>query len=71
MYSPVQAGRVEGHALISCKGTKSQLAVEQPSTGGCWNPSKTNKHTKKKPCPKTKLQQRRSYDQMVGGVQAQ
>ena len=48
MYSPVQAGRVEGHALISCKGTKSQLAVEQPSTGGCWNPSKKNKQTKKK-----------------------
>ena len=70
MYSPVQAGRVEGHALISCKGTKSQLAVEQPSTGGCWNPSKKKKK-KKKPGPKTKLQQRRSYNQMVGGVQAQ
>ena len=54
MYSPVQAGRVEGHALISCKGTKSQLAVEQPSTGGCWNPSKTNKQTKKKTMSKDK-----------------
>ena len=28
---------------------KSQLAVEQPSTGGCWNPPK-----KDAPCSKTK-----------------
>ena len=33
---------------------KSQLAVEQPSTGGCWNPPKKDTpHSKKK----EKLQQ--------------
>ena len=37
----------------SARGLKSQLPVEQPSTGGCWNlPKKKNA-----PCPKTKKQQ--------------
>jgi len=32
------------------KAPKLQLAVEQPWTGGCWNPPKK----KDTPCPKTK-----------------
>ena len=31
------------------RAPKLQLAVEQPSTGGCWNPPKNDI-----PCPKTK-----------------
>ena len=31
------------------KALKSKLAVEQPSTGGHWNPPENNT-----PCPKTK-----------------
>ena len=33
----------------SAGAPKSQLAVEQPSTGGCWDPPE-----KDTPCPKTK-----------------
>ena len=37
----VQENRVEGHALIfSSRTPKLQLALEQPPTGGCWNPPK-------------------------------
>ena len=37
------------------RAPKSQLAVEQPSTGGCLNLPKSNKQKKKDTqCPKTK-----------------
>jgi len=36
----------------SAREPKSQLVVEQPSTGGCWNLPK-----KDIPCPKTKKSQ--------------
>ena len=37
----VQDGRVEGHVHISpVRAPKLQLAVEQPLTGGHWNPPK-------------------------------
>ena len=46
----VQDGGAEGRAfLFPGKSTKRQLAVEQPSTGGRWNPPK-----KDTPRPKTK-----------------
>ena len=37
------------HSSPPERAPKSQLAVEQPSTGGCWNLPK-----KDSPCPKTK-----------------
>ena len=39
------------------KAPKSQLAVEQPLSGGCWNPPKTP-HIQR---------QRRSHSKMAGG----
>ena len=36
------------------RAPKSHLAVEHPSTGGCWNLPKKQNKTKKTPCPKTK-----------------
>ena len=49
-WLPVQDGRVEAYVLISSvRAPKSQLAIEQPSTGGRWIPPK-----KDTPGPKTK-----------------
>ena len=47
MLTVEKDGVVEGCAFTSCK--KSELAAEQPSKGGSWNPSK-----KDAPCPRTK-----------------
>ena len=40
------------HSSPSARASKLQLAVEQPLTGGCWNPPQ-----KYIPCPKTKKAQ--------------
>ena len=59
---PVQDGRVEDmHSSPPVRAPKSQLAVKQTLTGGCWNPSK-----KDTLLPKT----RRNCNDMVGGVQS-
>ena len=50
------------HSSPPVTAPKSQLAVEQPSSGGCWNPPKTDTHIQR---------QRRSHNIMVGGVQSQ
>lgn len=48
MLTVEKDGGVEGCAL-TCENTKSQVAAEQPSKGGSWNPPK-----KDAPCPRTK-----------------
>ena len=54
MFLLVQDGRVEGHALTSCKS--KNLAVEQLLAGRCWNPPKKTPHMQT---------QRRSHSKMV------
>ena len=58
----VQDCRIKGYVLISsARAPKSQLAVEQPLTGGCWNlPKKKIFHIQR---------QRRSPNEMLGGAQ--
>ena len=51
------------HSSPPMRAPKLQLAVEQPLTGGCWNP-----HTKKR-YPMTKDKEEAS--EMVGGAQSQ
>ena len=56
------SGGVEGFCSSPpAKAPKSQLAVEQPQTGGCWNLPK-----KDTPCPKIK----KKWQEMVGGAQS-
>ena len=58
----VQDGRVEECVLTSsCNSMEIALAVEQPSTGGCWNPLKQLNDIQR---------QGRSCDEMVGGAQS-
>ena len=57
-----QNDRVEGCTLFSWITLKSQLAAEQPETGGCWNAHKKN-------IPQVQGQ-RRCCNEMVGGVQS-
>ena len=47
------------HSSPPARVPKSQPAVEQPSTGGCWSLPK-----KDTPCPKTK----KSQSETIGGV---
>ena len=50
------------HSSPPVTAPKSQLAVEQPSSGECWNPPKEDTHIQR---------HRRSHNIMVGGVQSQ
>ena len=56
----------DAHLSPTAKAQKLQLAVEQPSTGGCWNPPKKKK---KKKIPHVQ-RQRRSCSETVGGAQS-
>ena len=48
LWLPVQDGRVEDMRSSPARATKFQLAVEQPLTGECWNPSKKDPMSKNK-----------------------
>ena len=63
----VQDGRVEGCAvIIPVTAPKLKLAVEQPSTGECWNPPKKKKYptSNNKEEPAVRWQEGRNHDKI-------